>query len=594
VTLTGREANTGYVMFDVEDQDHHVDRNGGEYWDSTLCFANRNAPDHRIPNGMGYSIKYQSYNGTLLAPGFQRPPDTARGLAIVREDFAKNPMNFGDLFWIWTFETKGGYDRGSDADWAQVSRELDDAIAKYSSTHDFFMQIMGFVGPNEARIDPAVIARLRASIVASPQTISPIERWPDGSVHPVSRTQHWADSMAKSVTSMLSQLDLPLAQQITDPGARGAAFEAFTKKYGDCETLCRELPPAFGGGVRAYAEAGDLDSAKRLAESWMAWDPKNPDPPATLANAYLDANKRLPEALELMNRAAELYQPYAQAVTRPSSDHSIRSLMYFQVTPYAGQSGRIELLRGKIEAAMEDWRAAAGDLQKASDDLAGDKQMFVLRMEADVALGNACEHTGAQDIALRAYLRVASGPYQRGPDAHDRYVHLFVDSGKGTEQQAEDSLVLAAKEQRAKEPGNYVPVELHRPLPKLRLAAMNGKEVRLDTNRCPVVVDLWATWCPACELELPSLLAFQKSHPEVVVLAVDVGDKPEAVTQFLTSKRLTGLHVVLTKTFPEGMAQDYPTTFVLSRKHELAFLHQSVPDDIVAELGADIAALNPQ
>lgn len=60
-----------------------------------------------------------------------------------------------------------------------------------------------------------------------------------------------------------------------------------------------------------------------------------------------------------------------------------------------------------------------------------------------------------------------------------------------------------------------------------------------------------------CAFELPSLLAFQKSHPEVDVLAVDVADNPEAVTQFLTSKRLTGLHVALTKSFPEGMAQNY-------------------------------------
>jgi hypothetical protein len=37
VTLSNRELIQGYVMFDVEDQDHHVDRNGGLYW--TRCSA---------------------------------------------------------------------------------------------------------------------------------------------------------------------------------------------------------------------------------------------------------------------------------------------------------------------------------------------------------------------------------------------------------------------------------------------------------------------------------------------------------------------------------------------------------------------------
>jgi len=32
---------------------------------------------------------------------------------------------------------------------------------------------------------------------------------------------------------------------------------------------------------------------------------------------------------------------------------------------------------------------------------------------------------------------------------------------------------------------------------------------------------------------------------------------------------------------------------VVSPKHEIAFLHTSMPSDIAAELGADIASLNP-
>src|SRR6202020_3031548 len=85
VTLTGSAAKAGYVMFDVEDQDHQVDRNAGQYWDSQICYANRNAPGVQLLSPIGFSLKLQSYDGAAIAPGFQRAPDTERALAIVRE-----------------------------------------------------------------------------------------------------------------------------------------------------------------------------------------------------------------------------------------------------------------------------------------------------------------------------------------------------------------------------------------------------------------------------------------------------------------------------------------------------------------------------
>jgi thiol-disulfide isomerase/thioredoxin len=386
---------------------------------------------------------------------------------------------------------------------------------------------------------------------------------------------------------------LPLTAHIADPAARGAALEAFTKKYANCEPNCMFVGRAYLSGLRSYGEAGDLDGAKRVADEWVAWDPKNPDPPAALAQTYLTANKRLPEALELTNRAAELYQPFANTVTRSSSDRSIRSEVFLVVAPFAISKGRIELLRGKIEAAMGDWPAAGKDLQVGSDALANDSNRVAQAIEAAFALGSADEHTGAKDAALTAYLSAASEPYQKDSGPHDAYVRLFVEMAKGTAQQAEDSLLAAVREHRSTNATAYVPVELHQAMPKLEMTNFSGKAVPQGRPGRTTVVDIWATWCSACALELPSLLEFQKTHPGVDVLAVDVGDKPDAVRQFLTSKHLTGLHVALTKEFPKGFAQNYPTTFVVSPKHEIAFLHTSMPSDIAAELGADIASLNP-
>jgi thiol-disulfide isomerase/thioredoxin len=252
------------------------------------------------------------------------------------------------------------------------------------------------------------------------------------------------------------------------------------------------------------------------------------------------------------------------------------------------------LLHGEIEAQVGDWAAAAKDLQVARNALAQNPDMVTHFIEAAIALGGADKQIGDREAALKAYLSAASEPYQTDSKAHNAYLRLFVAEGKGTDRKAEDLLLAAVEESRAKEAGNYIPVELHQSIPKLQLTGLDGKPLSLENRRRPVVVDLWATWCGACAVELPSLLAFQKAHPEVEVLAVDVADKPEAVRHFLTSKKLTGLHVALTKAFPENMAQNYPTTFVICSKHEIAFLHASMPHDIGADLAADLAALNPQ
>lgn len=47
-----------------------------------------------------------------------------------------------------------------------------------------------------------------------------------------------------------------------------------------------------------------------------------------------------------------------------------------------------------------------------------------------------------------------------------------------------------------------------------------------------LVVSLWSTWCVPCRRELPQLQQYALEHPEVSIIAVNLGDKPESVTQF--------------------------------------------------------------
>ena len=48
-----------------------------------------------------------------------------------------------------------------------------------------------------------------------------------------------------------------------------------------------------------------------------------------------------------------------------------------------------------------------------------------------------------------------------------------------------------------------------------------------------VVLNLWATWCAPCVEELPSLLAMQKEHPEIAVVAVSADQDDAVYRRFL-------------------------------------------------------------
>ena len=73
--------------------------------------------------------------------------------------------------------------------------------------------------------------------------------------------------------------------------------------------------------------------------------------------------------------------------------------------------------------------------------------------------------------------------------------------------------------------------------PDFTLENLQGEKVRLSDLRGKVViVNFWATWCPPCRLEMPSMEALYQTFKEddLVLLAVNVEqDGRESVDRFL-------------------------------------------------------------
>ena len=108
--------------------------------------------------------------------------------------------------------------------------------------------------------------------------------------------------------------------------------------------------------------------------------------------------------------------------------------------------------------------------------------------------------------------------------------------------------------------------------PKLSLSDLNGTEYSLaDYHGKVVLVNLWATWCPPCKAEMPTLKAYYEEHAAdgFVTIAVNDGDPAEAVAAFVQEYELTfpvWLDPSYEATERAFKTRNLPSTFVIDRE----------------------------
>jgi len=123
--------------------------------------------------------------------------------------------------------------------------------------------------------------------------------------------------------------------------------------------------------------------------------------------------------------------------------------------------------------------------------------------------------------------------------------------------------------------GKTLPVSVNYAAPELTLTDLDGEERSLVDYRGQVVlVNLWATWCPPCKAEMPTLQAYYQDHASqgFVIVAISDGDPAPAVSDFVDQYGLT---------FPVWLDPTYIAT-------EKAFKTLNLPSSFVIDRGGTI------
>ncbi len=112
-----------------------------------------------------------------------------------------------------------------------------------------------------------------------------------------------------------------------------------------------------------------------------------------------------------------------------------------------------------------------------------------------------------------------------------------------------------------------------RPMPQFSLpSATDGKTVSSDDfKNKTLLVTFFATWCPPCRQEIPTLIKLQNEYADkdfsIVALSVDEGG-PKVVKKLIDSQKINYPVLMATRAVANnfGGISGIPTTFLVNKK----------------------------
>lgn len=111
----------------------------------------------------------------------------------------------------------------------------------------------------------------------------------------------------------------------------------------------------------------------------------------------------------------------------------------------------------------------------------------------------------------------------------------------------------------------------------VEVATADGEVLALaDFGGSPLIVNLWATWCTPCLVEMPAFDAVAAAHADITVIGVNVGETAEVAVAFAADLGI-GYRIVADRDGALSSAlgvNGLPATAFITREGKIVEVHQ--------------------
>ncbi|WP_040459948.1 MULTISPECIES: TlpA family protein disulfide reductase [Galbibacter] len=119
--------------------------------------------------------------------------------------------------------------------------------------------------------------------------------------------------------------------------------------------------------------------------------------------------------------------------------------------------------------------------------------------------------------------------------------------------------------------------------PELKFKDETGNIISLKSLRGKVVfINLWATWCPPCIHEMPSINGLRntfKDNDDLIFLMVDMDNKIEKSKAWMESNNYDlPVHVMDSRLPRELFSGSIPTTIIVDKQNNIVARHVGIAD----------------
>ncbi|MGV3508550.1 MAG: TlpA family protein disulfide reductase, partial [Sphingobacteriaceae bacterium] len=122
-----------------------------------------------------------------------------------------------------------------------------------------------------------------------------------------------------------------------------------------------------------------------------------------------------------------------------------------------------------------------------------------------------------------------------------------------------------------------------KPAPSVLFQSSSGEKINISEPGDKVIfLNLWATWCPPCIAEMPSIQALKNkviNKDGVVFLMADVDSDLKKSVAFMQKKKYTFDVYAPASTIPETLfSGTIPTTVIINKEGKIVFQHEGMAD----------------